>query len=107
MCDTSTIPPIKPKYRFKTSTIYSSVDFLKSIADMFFINPFVNCSKETPVDWSEYLEIQYKTFMEYLERIFTKEFLELRNDKFYYSLIEFKVRDNYNKYLKFFEKNTN
>lgn len=117
MCDISIATPVeplvKPKYRFKISTIHRSVEFLEAIVDTFFVDPFSNCSKETLIAWHEYREIQHKAFMEYLERIFTKEFLELYNDKFYYSITELKVRNNYNSYLKFFnnlrffEKNIN
>lgn len=113
MYDTSTIPTINPNHNFKISTIHRSVEFLEAIVDTFFVDPFSNCSKETLIVWHEYREIQHKAFMEYLERIFTKEFLELHNDKFYYSITELKVRNNYNSYLKFFnnlrffEKNTN
>ena len=113
MCDAATELLKKPKYKFKISTIHRSTEFLKVLVDTFFDDPFSNCSKETLVDWPEYQKIQRKAFMEYLEKIFTKDFLGLRTDKFYYAIMELKLKNNYKNYrkffknLKFFEKNTN
>lgn len=103
MYDTSTIPTINPNHNFKISTLYQSVDFLEAIRDKFFDDPLANCSIETPVDWYEYRKIQYKAFMDYIKRIFTEEFLEMRSNTFYYAMIESKIDNNYNKYLRFFK----
>lgn len=103
MCDTATELFKNPKYKFKISTIHRSAEFLEVLVDTFFDDPFSNCSEETPVDWPEYQKIRHKAFMEYLEKIFTKEFLELRPDTFYHAITELKLQNNYKNYLKFFE----
>ena len=102
MCDTSTISTITP-HNFKISTLHQSYDFLEAIRDRLLDDPLANCSKETPVDWYEYWRIQRKAFMDYIGRIFTKEFLDLRSDTFYYAIIYNKIQDNYNKYLRSFK----
>lgn len=105
MCDT--IPTIKHKHNFRMATIYQSYDFLEKIAETIFDDVLVNCSRETPVTWPEYRKIQLKAFMDYITKIFTKEFLELHSVSFYYMLIEHIIENNYNDYLRFFNKNTN
>ena len=102
MSDTTAIPTITP-HNFKLSTLHQSYDFLGAIRDAFFDDPLANCSKETPVDWYTYRNIQYKAFMEYIKRIFTEEFLGIRSNMSYYILIYDKIEDNYNKYLRFFK----
>lgn len=102
MCDTTNIP-INPNHNFKISTLHQSYDFLEAIRDKFFDDPLANCSIETPVDWYDYRKIQYEAFMAYIKRIFTEEFLGIRSNTFYYAMIESKIEDNYNKYLRFFK----
>lgn len=103
MCDTTTELFKEYKHDFKISTIYQSYNFLEAIANSFFDDPLANCSEETLVDWPEYRRIQYKAFLDYIRKIFTEEFLELRSATTYYAIFADKIEDNYNSYLKFFK----
>lgn len=80
---------------FTQTTIHDSAKLVKIIIDGLYIDNLSDCPKDKGIAYDDYFAKHKEMIMEYLERVFTKDFLSIRSDEFINEIIDNRLRQRY------------
>ena len=80
---------------YAKTTIQDSAKLVKIIIDGLYIDNLSDCPKDKGITYDDYFAKHKAVIMEYLEKIFTKDFLSIRSDEFYDEVIDNRLRLRY------------
>lgn len=80
---------------FTKTTIHDSAKLVKIIIDGLYIDNLSGCPKDKGITYDDYFTKHKAAIMEYLERIFTKDFLSIRSGEFCDEVIDNRLRQRY------------
>lgn len=77
------------------TTIHDSAKLVKIIIDGLYIDNLSDCPKDEGITYDDYFTKHKAVIMEYLEKIFTKDFLSIHSNEFYDEVIDNRLRMRY------------
>lgn len=80
---------------FAKSTLHESDKLFRLIIDTLYIDKLGDCPKDKGIPYEEYYETHKKEIMSYLEKIFTKEFLAIRDEEYFDLICNRRIRERY------------
>ena len=77
------------------TTIHDSAKLVKIIIDGLYIDNPSDCPKDEGITYDDYFAKLKAVIMEYLAKIFTKDFLSIHSNEFYDEVINNRLRTRY------------
>lgn len=80
---------------FTKTTRLESHKLFKVIVDGLYVDMLEDCPKDKGIPYEEYYATHKKEIMSYLEKIFTKEFLAIRDEEYFDLICNRRIRERY------------